>query len=368
MADNASFLWILRGRQRREPHVYSEHIAELDGRIQANLDGLLLYGEEAWAIAVANGEFPQGGEAFCLGYLAFHSEDVTKIQYATEFALQNDETFKGLVSALAWLPGIKVHPWIKQFFHSKNLAHKRLALAACRIRREDPAGFLTQIFERQDCVDNSSLLAEALRTAGYFKRTDLIERPNKFLVHPEPQVAFWAIYCCTQLGKTHVAEQLKPLCTSAEENLSFLAPRALFLSMYYLPLEVARAWIGEWVVQGCLRAAVKACGLLGDPSAVPWLLEQMTERTLNRIAAEAIFLITAQQPAQAPAPELIDQEEEDNLDDDSLFWADPKRCAEFYAQGSISTVNNFNAQVRSGNIQAPFLAMRYQKMAQWLRL
>lgn len=368
MADNASFLWILRGRQRREPHVYPEHIAELDGRIQANLDGLLLYGEDAWAIAVSNGEFPQGGEAFCLGYLAFHSEDVTKIQYATEFALQNDETFKGLVSALAWLPGNKIHPWIKQFFHSKNFEHKRLALAACRVRKEDPAGFLNAIFEREDCIGHSPLLAEALRTAGYFKRTDLIEPPNKFLAHPDPQVAFWAIYCCTQLGKHHVAEQLKPLCTSEEETLSFLAPRALFLSMYYLPLDVARAWIGEWVAQGCLRAAVQACGLLGDPQAVPWLLEQMTERRLNRIAAEAIFLITGQPPAQAPAPELIDQEEEDNLDDDSLFWADPNRCAELYAQGSISTVNHFNAQVRSANLQAPFLAMRYQHMAQWLRL
>ena len=39
--------------------------------------------------------------------------------------------------------------------------------------------------------------------------------------------------------------------------------------MYYLPLDVARAWIGEWVAQGCLRAAVQACGLLGDPQAVP---------------------------------------------------------------------------------------------------
>lgn len=367
MADNASFLWVLRGRQRREPQVHPEHIAELDARIQANLDGLVLYGEDAWAIAQANGEFPQGGEAFCLGYLAFSSEDVSKIQYATEFALQNEDTFKGLVSALAWLPGLKVHPWITQFFHSKNLDHKRLALAACRVRKEDPAGFLNTIFEREDCINHPALLAEALKTAGVFKRGDLVQKLPGFLTHADTQVVFWAIYCCARLGQPEAVKQLKPFCVTTEENLAYLAPRALFLSMYFLPLETARNWIGEWVEQGFLRQAVQACGLLGDPSAIPWLLEQMAVRSLNRIAAEAIFLITAQQPAQAPAPEAIDSEEDEHLDDESLFWADPKRCAESHAQGSYTTFNNFKAQIQSGNLREPFLAMRYQKMAQWLR-
>lgn len=366
MADNASFLWILRGRQRREPQVYPEHIAELDGRIQANLDGLLLYGEEAWAIAVANGEFPQGGEAFCLGYLAFSTEDVSKIQYATEFALQNDETFKGLVSALAWLPGLRVHPWITQFFHSKNLEHKRLALAACRVRKEDPAGFLNQIMEREDCLHQPALLAEALRTTGFFKRRDLAQQADKFLSHAEPQVVFWAAYCGAQFGLPGAVDKLKPFCTSTDEPLTPLTARALFLAMYFLPLETARQWIGEWVQQGLLRTAIQACGLLGDATAMAWLIEQMEARDLNRIAAEAFFLITGQHPPQPSAPMPMDEQDDEYTDDDSLAWADGALCKEWLASGNLSTADNFKSQIKRGNIQEPFGAMRYQRMSQWI--
>lgn len=364
MADNASFLWILRGRQRREPHVYPEHIAELDGRIQANLDGLLLYGEEAWAIAVANGEFPQGGEAFCLGYLAFHSEDVTKIQYATEFALQNDETFKGLVSALAWLPGIKVHPWIKQFFHSKNLAHKRLALAACRVRREDPAGFLTQIFERQDCVDNSSLIAEALRAVGFFKRTDLSMRTASFLTHSDPQIVFWAVYTGLRLGNSACAEILKSYCTGVDETLKPFEPKALLLAMHHLPADTARGWISEWVEQGLLRTAIKACGLLADTASIPWLVNQMESADLNRLAGEAFYLITGLTAPEGSALNTQAEEEEtDKPEDESLPWVDVHKISSL--QIPVYKYSRLFSKLKEKKL-AQSLAMKYQLMLVWI--
>lgn len=330
MADNASFLWVLRDRQRREPHVYPEHIAELDERIQANLDGLLLYGDEAWAIAQANGEFPQGGEAFCLGYLAFSGEDISKIQYATEFGLQNPDTFKGLANCLAWLPGAKVHPWITQFFHSKNLDHKRLALAACRLRKEDPAGFLTQIFEREDCQAHLDLLAEALRAVGYFKRADLAARAIPFLTHADPQVVFWAVYASLCLGNLTPTEMLKAYCSSDDEVLKHLQQKALLLAMHYLPIDTARCWIGEWVEQGLQRIAIQACGFLGDSNSIPWLINQLEQAEFNRIAGEALYLITKSKLPEGVA--LVDGGEEeneasDNLIDESLPWVDAALAA-----------------------------------------
>ncbi|MEY4588985.1 MAG: hypothetical protein RL497_1061 [Pseudomonadota bacterium] len=367
MADNASFLWVLRNRQRREPHVYPEHIAELDGRIQANLDGLLLYGEEAWAIAQANGEFPQGGEAFCLGVLAFSGEDVNKIQYATEFGLQNPDTFKGLASCLAWLPGIKVHPWLTQFFQSKNLDHKRLALAACRIRQEDPAGFLTQILEREDCLSHAPLLAEALRAVGFFKRADLATRATTFLTHADPQVVFWAVYAGLRLGHLSPVEMLKSYCTAEDENLIHLAPRALFMTMCHLPLDTARSWIGEWVEQGLLRTAVQACGFLGDAVALPWLTEEMANPELNRLAGEAFYLITGQQPPRASTPEQ-DESDDTNLEDNNLPWADSIACSALCSSGNLTITTHFKAQLLNRALGEAFSAMRYQRIAQWLNV
>lgn len=354
MADNASFLWVLRDRQRREPHVYPEHIKELDGRIQANLDGLLLYGEEAWAIAQANGEFAQGGEAFCLGVLAFSSDDVNKIQYATEFALQNPETFKGMVSALAWLPGSKVHPWITQFFQSKNLEHKRLALAACRVRKEDPAGYLNAILDRPDCIEHLPLLAESLRCVDFFKRNDLRKFSLNYIKDSDSAVAFWAVVC---FG--HAFDQLKTFCTAAEPAAQF-APRALLLAMVHLPPETAKSWINEWVEQGFLRLAVQACGFLGDPTTLPWVIEQMKNPELNRAAGEAFYLISGQQASTRPAMEIDETTDAIDSADESLHWVDA--AAEVTTKAATES---FNFYVKSSTLNSPtcFPAMKYQRYA-----
>jgi uncharacterized protein (TIGR02270 family) len=353
MADNASFLWVLRDRQRREPYVYAEHIKELDGRIQANLDGLLLYGEEAWAIAQANGEFPQGGEAFCLGVLAFSGDDVNKIQYATEFALQNPDTFKGMVSALAWLPGSKVHPWITQFFQSKNLEHKRIALAACRVRREDPAGYLNAILDRRDCIEHLPLLAESFRCVDFFKRTELRKLSLEHIKNPDSAVAFWAIVSSGQ-----AFDQLKPFCTSAEPVAQF-SPRALLLAMTHLPSETARLWISEWVELGFLRLAVQACGFLGDPTTLPWVIEQMKNPELNRAAGEAFYLICGQQVSTRPM-EIDDAADAVDSADESLHWVDPAS-----ATATDAATESFNFHVKTSILNSPmrFPAMKYQRYA-----
>lgn len=328
--------------------MFAEHIQELDARIQANLDGLLLYGEDAWAIATANGEFPQGGEAFCLGYLAFSGEDVGKIQFATEFALQNPDTFKGLVSALSWLPGVKVHPWVTQFFNSKNLDHKRLALATCRVRQEDPAGFLNPLFEREDCVGHPGLLAEALRAVGFFKRGDLAHKIPSFLSHTDTQVVFWAIYASLRAGNAAALELLAPYCVAADEALKPLQQKALLLAMAYLPLEKARSWIGLWVEQGLLRTAVQACGYLGDTTSIPWLISQMESADLNRIAGEAVYLITGQQPPAGPS--LLDDTDEptaEQLDDDNLPWVDTLEASKMPIQKTIGAPQAMRYRVQS---------------------
>jgi uncharacterized protein (TIGR02270 family) len=360
MADNASFLWVLRNRQTREPHVYPEHIAELDGRIQANLDGLLLYGEEAWGIAQANGEFPQGGEAFCLGVLAFSSDDVTKIQYATEFALQNEDTFKGLVSALAWLPGPKIHPWITQFFHSKNLEHKRLALAVCRVRREDPAGYLTQIFEREDCLNHARLLAEALRAVGFFNRAEFATHIKPFFAHPDPNIIFWAVYASLRLGNSAPAELLIPYCTAVDEAFKPLQPKAQLLAMRYLPLDVARSWIGQWVEQGFLRTAIQACGFLGDATSIPWLISQMNCADLNRISGEAFYLITGLKGPDGPVLSSDEKSEEiDISEDESLSWVDAQKISSL--QISVNKSAGLLQMLRAKK-PTQSLAMKYQLM------
>lgn len=328
--DNASFLWVLRNRQLCQPHVTLLNIQELDTRINANLDGLMISLSDSWELLEEAAQFEQGGEAFAMAATAFRSGDMRYIQRATEFGLLNTDTFKGLISALAWLPGTFAHPWIKQFFSSKNLDHKHIAIAACSLRREDPALHLNQILSRDDCKAHLPLYARCLRLIGELKRQDLAAELAAALTHENPEVAFWAHWSSILLGNKGLAEALKPFATT--ENP--LQSRALQLAFRTLPTASARLWISELAGANANRAAIKACGILGDPLAIEWLVSHMENHELARVAGEAFYLITGENlelqalNRTAPAEFIAAQDEQEGIpehqiEDDNLPWPDP---------------------------------------------
>lgn len=327
--DNASFFWVLRTRQLTQPHVFQDAIAELDSRIQSNLDGIFVCVADAWEIIVeAAGDFAQGGEAFVLAATAFRTEDVAKIQLATDFGLTNEQTFEGLISALAWLPGPLIHPWLKQFFSSKNLDHKAIAMATCRLRREDPALYLNQILQRDDCRAHLPLYTQCLRLIGELKRGDLAAELVKGVVSEDPDVKFWSLWSSMLLGQRAQAELFKPYIFADNP----LREKALAMAFRVLPLATARAWIGELSQEeSTTRLAIKACGVLGDPSAVDWLISQMAHAQLARAAGEAFYLITGvnlvEAKLAAAAPEefiawekALDDAPPELAEDDNLPW------------------------------------------------
>lgn len=365
--DNAAFLWVLRHRQSQEPHVFPEHIRDLDERIQANLDGILVSLDDAWdLITQAADQFPQGGEAFVMAASAFASGDVAKIQQATEFGLSSPETFKGITSALAWLPGAKIHPWLKQFLASKNLDHKYLAIAACCLRREDPALYLTQMIQRDDCRAQVNLYARCLRAIGEFNRQDLAAELLPALNHEDAGIKFWALFSSALLGKLANAELFKPYILA--ENP--WREKALPIALRCAPLTLARQWIGELVEAGELRTAIRACGFLGDPLALEWLVGQMANPELARIAAEAFYLITGLVYASETPGELHTQDDEFTaamLYDENIPWPNPAGLSASLAQGQWTPGERYF--IGSTNPAAPQgLAQRYARLQQQLKL
>ena len=173
--DDASFLWVLRSIAVEQPHQDLTSLRELEQRIEAQLDGLMTAVEDAWEICLQALEHEESGEVFTSTVIAFRSHDIVKIQKVIEVGLCSDETAKGLISAMGWLPGNLVHPWIKKFFTSKDLGHKYIALAACSVRRENPGEYLNRILERDDCKQHEKLYARALRLIGELRRQDLMQ-------------------------------------------------------------------------------------------------------------------------------------------------------------------------------------------------
>lgn len=317
---DGAFLWLLRSIAVNQPHYKQQDLLELEQRIDSQLNGLMTDPEQAWKIceeALVSTEEP--GEAFTATVLAFRSLDIQKIQRAVEISLPLKSTFPGLASAIAWLPGRICHSWIKKFLTSKDLNHKYLAVTVCSLRREDPRDYLTTILQREDCLAHPKLYARAIRLVGELKRRDLIPALHIAIESDKAEVSFWANWSAAILGDRARLQNLKSMVL----NEGVFQRKAIDLAFRGLPIEDARQWIGLLAKdKKNAREVIYATAVLGDPQAVPWLIQQMRIPELSRVSGEAFTTITGIELeenglALEALPDLDHQFSDDDINDNT---------------------------------------------------
>ena len=70
-AENASFNWLLRDKAISDPHYDLSDLANLDDRLEANIDGLRIARDEGWDICREAMDLTEDvGEVFTAGVLA----------------------------------------------------------------------------------------------------------------------------------------------------------------------------------------------------------------------------------------------------------------------------------------------------------
>jgi len=286
--EEAAFLWLLRSMAVTQPHYSPEDLLDLEERIDRQLTALQLYPDAAWLACQRALGVAQSGEVFVASVVAFKSLDVYKIQQAVEAGLENESVFKALVSALAWLPGRFCHPWVKKFFTSKEMAHKRLAVAVCLARREDPSGYLNRLLERDDCRQQADLHAQCLKAIGVFKRRDLLAYCEQALCDEDDALAFWAHWAAVLLGDRSAPMGLQRFALEAGP----FQLKALTLAVRRVPPTLAKRWISDLLHAGHMRLAIQATAALGDPEALPWIIACMRDPSLARVSGEALTQMT----------------------------------------------------------------------------
>lgn len=334
--DDAAFFWQRRCYLLEAPNYTHQDLIALDNRIDIELDGLMSMPEDAWPLCEqAALEMPYADNVFVISALAFRSLDVRKIQVAVEIALANPSATKGLISAMAWLPGRLVHSWIKKFLTSKDLNHKYLALAVCSARREDPREYLSNILQRDDCIGNELLYMRALRLIGELKRFDLVPALRRALDSDNQAIRFHAISAQVMLGDKSQATLLTPwLAQPGPYQL-----QAFNLCVSALPMEAIQPLLHQLVPdQSDLRLAIQATAIWGAVQLIPWLINQMLNPALSRLAGEAFTTITGidieahQLALKIPdldhyLPDDGAQNEELSASDDGLPFPDPNKIA-----------------------------------------
>ncbi|MHA5801233.1 TIGR02270 family protein [Pseudomonas aeruginosa] len=334
-AEEAAFLALLRDYAVRAPHYDLEELAELDQRIEAHLDGLAIAGQAGYdALFEQLGAHAQG-EAFALAVLAMQAGDDALIGRMRACLAESPEARRGFAAALGWLDWDQARPWVERLLASPEPLFRAIGLAACGMHRQDPGAALLSALGHAD----PAVLARAARTAGELRRRDLMANIRAYRAHDDPSLRFWANWATAQMGDE---ESWGALRAFAGQPGPFQLPATRVL-LAWQPRDTSMAWIRQLMQAAeTRRIGIQATGLFGDPVAVPWLIQQMRDESLARVAGEAFSLITGADlalldlelealPDYDPGPNDDPDDEDVALDDDeNLTWPEAERVSAWW--------------------------------------
>jgi len=331
--NEAAFLWVLRSVFLNQPHISKQDVITLEKRIQSQLEGLLSSVDISWSICKESVGLNQAGEIFTSLYVAMNSNNLNNVETVVESGLKSESGTKELASAMEWLPASVSNSWLKKLLKGKDLRHKYLGIKVCSFRRINPGEALLSVLKREDCQKNNKLYASALKLAGELKRKDSLSLITNAVKNEDYEVCFWSNWSCILLGLSKNVENLKPYVF----NMGKFQEQAVDICFRVLPVTMAKQWISDLSKNtNQVRTAIRAIGILGDPYAVNWLINKMTDSHNAKLAGESFTLITgldltqnnlaSKEPDNYPVIPDNDEEDHDvSLDsDENLPYPDIK--------------------------------------------
>lgn len=327
-AEEAAHLRHMRSNLASAPHVKLRHLRRLDDRLAAHLDGLAVAGEYGSNVCEAALESPGIGEVFAATVRAIMEKDERRLDKLFALVGAVPKAKPSLISAFGWVSAPYLEGTVATLLASMEPFRRQTGITACVMHRVDPGVALTQSLTHPE----PSLRARILRAAGELGRRDLLASCLDVLEDEDAGARFWAAWSAVLLGNREKA--LKVL-----ESFVLLPnayrERALRLLLKALDLPSAQQLLKTVAQDANKRLVIQGAGIAGDPYYIPWLIKQMEDLKLTRVAGESFSFITGLDLAyldlELKTPEGVefgpnDNPEDDNVamdEDDSLPWPDP---------------------------------------------
>ncbi len=333
--EEAAHLRLVRSVLVRAPHVGLLQLGRIDERIAAHLDGVRVAGEGGTGLARAALDRVDVGSAFTVLVGAVEQRDMATISKVLSLRDAVPDVARAAASAVGWVSAADLRGLIKPWLDATDASLQWLALAACGLHRADPGAVLASLVGHAD----ARVRLRALQAAGELGRVDLRDACVDTAAAPQtpPHDALLAARAALLLGDRAAA--------IARTHTMALAPSphqalAAWLTMLFGDADRARALVSalakEAAVPSQRRLLIQASGWSGDPKVVPWLLQQMEDLKVSRLAGEAFSSITGADLAKqdlermdtdelrklAPSGPTDDPEDDDVAldDDESLPW------------------------------------------------
>jgi uncharacterized protein (TIGR02270 family) len=336
--EDAAFLRSTRTRLAAAPHINLAQLRRHDERIAAHLDGVAVAGDEARPLCEAMLTPANSGAVFVAALRVLKTGDSEWLQQLLLLAESRPECCSGLSSAFGWAGREQLRGLVRELLISDNVVNRYIGITACSLHRVDPGLGKAQRFE--DPMPPAR--ARTYRIAGELGRREFVSRVAAGVMDEDSDCQFWASWAAVLLG-------------DREQGLDFLENialqdgpcrlRALHLTLTAMALSRGERYLRTLEQDPAqIRWLIRSVGLLGEPAYGLWLIEQMRDARVARLAGEAFTFMTgvdlSRPPFECPRPEGFqsttqDDPAEDGVaidEDEDLPWPDPVEVQHWWSQ------------------------------------
>lgn len=317
----------------RAAHVRLHQLAHLDDRMAAHLNGIAVAGEHGVVAVRESLDRLDTGTMFVATVRALEDARADLLEDLLVVAETISSSRVGVLSAFGWVAPGRLRGLVRGLLLSASAWRRELGLAACAMHGADPGPALARFM----ADDDPGLRARALRDAGRQGRVDQLAACLGRLNDADTACALAAAWSAALLGdRGRSLDALEARAVTGQ--VGDRTADALAAVLKVLPCSRARSLLTAIVnADGPTRAVVRGAGVAGDPYYVPWLIAQMHDAKVARVAGEAFASMTgleladiAFERAPPPVPQTgpsDDPEDEDVAldEDDSLLWPDPEK-------------------------------------------
>ena len=337
--DDAVALANLRASSTRAAYANLSRLRLADDRLLAHLEGIALAGDAALPLGDALLEHLSPGAVFTLAIGALERKEDSRLERLIAVTAALPELVPGLLAAFGWVDRSSLQGIVVRLLAAPDPFRRLVGLACCAMHRVDPGHATARLLQDADGV----VRARAFRTAGELGLQDMLS-PCVAVARSDGDdaVQFWAAWSAVLLGDRGAALDL--LAARAFQPVPH-RERAVRLALQAMTPTAVHATLQKLAADRTnLRLVIQGSGIAGDPTYAPWLIKQMDEPRLARLAAEAFTLIAGldlgQEAMDRPAPPGFEAgPTEDPADpdvdmdpDDDLAWPDADAVKRWWDQ------------------------------------